>query len=476
MRWDYNYPFLTLGTTQDQFLGGYCHAVDRRTTFTIDDINRIIEFTLIQARFNDWIRISVNGNIIYVGPYGGDRLNVYFNTNYYTDDYYDYNYGYGYWNDYLFNLVQYGPAQWGHCELRTHWNQTLNIDIKPYLRTGINTIDMRVVVSGAGDGWMKFRTTQYCDCEWNEQWVSSCDGVGAELGNSRCLPPTRLCTEPAETRIIDNIPAYRECWAYEENYECAAPSTIEEDYCARLRERGCSQIGSQCTGTMESGLCESYDQLYQCETAPGTSSEVMDCGGQTMCMDGNCFDTAYEPSQDLGVAAASLGVITDAAADFDVDTNIIFRGDGLKCGKAMLDFSNCCKVAGWGQDLGLTQCNSTEQRLSLARRAGLCHYVGSYCSKKSFFGCISRKESYCCFKSKLARIIHEQGRAQLGMGWGSAKTPQCNGLTLEQLQSLDFSQIDFSEFFADALGDANSPNSAELQGLVEQYIQQSMPQ
>ena len=60
------------------------------------------------------------------------------------------------------------------------------------------------------------------------------------------------------------------------------------------------------------------------------------------------------------------------------------------------------------------------------------------------------------------------------MGWGSAKNPQCDGLTIEQLQSLDFSQIDFSEFYADAFDKANGPSSGELQGLIENYIQQSL--
>ncbi len=264
-----------------------------------------------------------------------------------------------------------------------------------------------------------------------------------------------------------------DCWSYESSYECAAPSTTEEDYCGELRQQGCIQIGSQCTGTLENGLCESYEQTYQCETAPGTTTEIIDCGGQTMCMDGGCFDTSYEPSNDFGEAAASLGAVSEAGEDFDVEANEIFRGEDLRCGKAILGFSNCCKIDGWGQDIGLDQCSSNEQRLALSRKGGLCHYVGSYCSNKTLFGCTSRKETHCCFKSKLARIIHEQGRVQLGLGWGSTKNPNCTGITIEQLQSPDFSLIDFSEFYADAMGKANSPNAGELQGIIENYIEQS---
>jgi len=458
MRWDYTYPILTLGTIADNIWGGYCAIFDRSTTFNIEDINKVAEFTLIQAGFDDWIRITINGTVVRVGPYGGDRLETVY-------------------REIIpgFNLtqVQYGAAQYGGCELSTSWNQSLNIDIMPYLQTGSNTIDMRVIVAGGGEGWMRFRATQYCDCDWSERWISTCDGLDAEVGIGLCAQPTRTCTQPAETRIIDGMSASRDCWAYENTYECAAPSTTEEDYCAELRDRGCAQIDTQCTGTMSNGLCESYEQTYQCETAPGISTEIMDCGGQTMCMEGGCFDTSYEPSNDLGQAAASLGVLTDAGADFDVNTNEIFKGDDLRCSKAILGFSNCCKIDGWGQYIGLDQCSSNEQRLALSRKGALCHYVGSYCSNRNLFGCTSRKETHCCFKSKLARIIHEQGRVQLGMNWGSAEAPNCTGITIEQLQSLDFSQIDFSEFYADAMGDANSPDSSELQGVIDNYIQQS---
>lgn len=454
MRWDYTYPILTLGTNAGNIWSGYCTLFDRRTTFDIEDIDKVKEFTLIQAGFDDWIRITINGNVVRVGPFGGDRLEVIPSP--------------------IFgSLVSYSASMLGGCELSTIWNQSLNINIKPYLQTGSNTIDMRVIVAGTGQGWMKFRATQYCDCDWSESWQSTCGGLEGELANGLCAQPTRTCTQPAETRIINGMSAYRDCWAFENTYECAAPSTTEEDYCAELRDRGCSQVGSQCTGTMNNGLCESYEQTYQCETSPGTSTEIMDCGGQTMCMEGGCFDTSYEPSNDFGQAAASLGALSEAGEDFNVDANEIFKGEDLRCSKAMLGFSNCCKIDGWGQDIGLDECTTNEQRLALSRQGGLCHYVGSYCSNRNLFGCTSRKETHCCFKSKLARIIHEQGRIQLGMNWGSSEAPNCASITIEQLQSLDFSQIDFSEFYADAMDKANSPSGGELQGLIENYIEQS---
>lgn len=74
-------------------------------------------------------------------------------------------------------------------------------------------------------------------------------------------------------------------------------------------------------------------------------------------------------------------------------------------------------------------------------------FVGTYCSKK-VVTCVERKESYCCYNSPLARILQEQGRPQLGKGWGSAQHPQCEGFTQDELERLDFDAMDLSEFEA----------------------------
>ncbi|MEW6587358.1 MAG: conjugal transfer protein TraN, partial [Nitrospirota bacterium] len=54
-----------------------------------------------------------------------------------------------------------------------------------------------------------------------------------------------------------------------------------------------------------------------------------------------------------------------------------------------------------------------------------------------------------CFNSKLGRIINEQGRPQIGKSFGSAKDPDCEGFTPEELSKLDFSRLDLSEYIND---------------------------
>jgi conjugal transfer mating pair stabilization protein TraN len=100
---------------------------------------------------------------------------------------------------------------------------------------------------------------------------------------------------------------------------------------------------------------------------------------------------------------------------------------------------------------GLLSCDQAEQILAMKKDNRLCHTVGSYCSVKiPIIGtCVQTTQTYCCFNSRLARILNEQGRAQIARGWGAPKSPDCSGFTVAQLQSLDFARMDLTEFYAE---------------------------
>ena len=100
---------------------------------------------------------------------------------------------------------------------------------------------------------------------------------------------------------------------------------------------------------------------------------------------------------------------------------------------------------------GLLSCEPGDQVLAMKRDKHLCHVIGSYCSLEvPVIGtCLESTVSHCCYNSRLARIIGEQGRAQLGRTFGSARRPDCSGFTLTELQGLDFSRMDLSEFYAE---------------------------
>ncbi|MDO3377086.1 conjugal transfer protein TraN [Geoalkalibacter halelectricus] len=98
-------------------------------------------------------------------------------------------------------------------------------------------------------------------------------------------------------------------------------------------------------------------------------------------------------------------------------------------------------------------CGRPDVEAALLDASGYCRYLGQYCERRwSGIGCVQRARGFCCFNSKLARIIHEQGRPQLKSfgpdgGWGHAQSPNCRGFTPEEFQMLDFARIDLSEYF-----------------------------
>ncbi|MDI9235195.1 hypothetical protein [Limnohabitans lacus] len=143
---------LYLGTIADNYWGGYGAVYDRSMTFNISNKDLYSKFTLAQASFDDWLMLQVNGNVAYVGPYGGDRLSTVSVP---------YTYCGGDWGcETAYELkVQYGANAFGWPELSTNWSLGLNVDLRPYLRAGQNTIFMRTIVAGRGEGAIRIDAT-----------------------------------------------------------------------------------------------------------------------------------------------------------------------------------------------------------------------------------------------------------------------------------------------------------------------------
>ncbi len=122
----------------------------------------------------------------------------------------------------------------------------------------------------------------------------------------------------------------------------------------------------------------------------------------------------------------------------------------------------------------LQGCDQEDMETGMLRGSGMCHEVGTYCTS-SFLGiCLQKARSHCCFNTKLGRIIQEQGRPQLksfnAIGWGPVKTPNCRGFTPEEFQSLDFSRIDLSEYYADIEARAQSLIQIDMKARVDAYL------
>jgi conjugal transfer mating pair stabilization protein TraN len=109
----------------------------------------------------------------------------------------------------------------------------------------------------------------------------------------------------------------------------------------------------------------------------------------------------------------------------------------------------------------LTPCADDSFTSSLIA-TGRCVTIGTKCVESLFGACLQEKQIQCCFASKLARIINQQARPQLDIDFGTVDAPDCRGLSPEEFQSIDFSQIDLSEYISDITIKSQSVIDAEI--------------
>lgn len=341
---------------------------------------------------------------------------------------------------------------------------------------------------------------------------------------NKCQRDSSVCADSApQTRIINDYPVTRSCWAYANKFSCVDNNSVSD--CAQSFVGDCVQNGpQQCIDYdtfFNPPVCTAYQTSFRCKQADAVYETVADCGG-------------LNPSdQDFARTVTFLEAGREAGAYLDPATMKVFNGADSRCKRKLFGLVNCCKRAGSGtgslnnlnvamaagsslgkaafstytfdalfasdapnwaitgfehlfdqgyssalaglmagqlsvegllqslvpgpwsmvwmaiQFSGIMNCDKRSLETGMKRDANLCRDIGEYCSKRLSVirTCVERTRTYCCFNSRLSRLINEQGRAQLGMGWGSARRPQCSGFTVEQLQSLNFAAMDLTEFY-----------------------------
>jgi len=215
---------------------------------------------------------------------------------------------------------------------------------------------------------------------------------------------------------------------------------------------------------------------YQCQTTHQSGGLL--CGGDYICKSGDCDDANGAGSSGFDTAVAKLAGLASAAENVrDANSTIdvrAFTGRAMSCRKAFAGFSNCCKDSGWGQDAGLSACNSDEMAIGKAKAKKITVSVGERCDHQGLGACIQKSQGYCVFDGKLARIIQEQGRRdQLGVRFGSGDNPDCRGISVPELQSINFDLINFSDFYEDLIKNQRVPDtSAQVQQIKDRIAAQ----
>ncbi|PNF13514.1 conjugal transfer protein TraN [Enterobacter cancerogenus] len=285
------------------------------------------------------------------------------------------------------------------------------------------------------------------------------------------------CTEAGGTRTVTvdgkEYSQTNSCWAYSDSY---VTGTSSRGNCGSLMDNPACTLSSHSCTTTESGVCTHQSETWQCQTTHSSSGLV--CGGEYICKSGDCDETNGAGDSGFDTAVAKLAGLASAAEDAKEANSQIevkaFTGKSMRCRKAFAGFSNCCKDSGWGQDTGLAACDDDEKALGKAKAKKITVSVGERCDKKVLGACIQKSQVYCVFDGKLARIIQEQGRRdQLGVKFGSGDSPNCRGITVPELQSIDFDKINFSDFYEDLMKNQKIPDtSTQVQQIKDRIAAQ----
>ena len=313
--------------------------------------------------------------------------------------------------------------------------------------------------------------------EGSEEFISYCDSLEALVDEGLCHYAERICSQGPETRVINGYKVHKDCWQYKQYYHCQ----VIKDECAALRAQGCHPLSSRCK-EMREGRCWIYEQRYQCPKGDLGLAQVQSPPNSIFCLTGDCQSTHYKANGEFLEAMSRLALLKEVQDDLRAnhhDALSIFKGEDKRCTRNCLNFKDCCRrLKGWGVSLGLAHCNEDEQALAQRRALHQCHQVGTYCAHRDpiLKKCTSKKTSFCCFGNRFARLLQEQGRAQLGLGWGAAEGPNCRGLSTEELSRLDLSRMNFSELFEDLMKKYKQPDAKILEQKTHEKIQDNLHQ
>ena len=293
----------------------------------------------------------------------------------------------------------------------------------------------------------------------NVEWDSNCT-----TNTEDAIELKAQCTQPGETRTFERegktFQIHQDCWEYSYHYLINESSDNE---CKKYEDNpNCTAAERECL-LQENGSCIRHRVKYQCQKTVKTDGYV--CGDKFFCSDGSCSDIENNVNSDFGHAVSQLATLAQAGKDIGLDANNLkaFSGRPMYCRKSGFGFSDCCKDSGWGHKVGLAKCSSEENALGQAKEKKLVVYVGTFCSKKILKKCVRRKSSYCVFDNKLARIIQYQGRSgQLGIGFGGASSPDCRGMSVDELQKIDFNRMDYSDFYDELNERTNMPDRNQI--------------
>ena len=370
-----------------------------------------------------------------------------------------------------------------------------NIDFKTYHRNRLEAdadVDARTIEAWTNSGiiiddvyvaWKHIEDAQSCDKyslenkviqeekweEVGEEWVAEDASTYMKGRGPDCRLTYREVLLGPETRIINGKAVSRNSWKDKQTYHCQYPPVKG---CETLRAAMCDEHSQRCVQSGTGGTCALWEKTFRCKTKSGRLVTTASSRDTLYCLDGNCIDTSYNDNQQFGEVMTKLSVFNEIKKDldkqgqFDAEKAKVFGGETLKCHKNVCEtlMYDCCgSLEGFTNMVGLSRCDAEEKALSERKKAGHCHYVGS--KSEDFLGFLWKSRdvhSYCCFPSKFMRVLQEKAREQLGKSWGWGGSPNCEGLTMEEIKRLRFDLMDLTEAYEEQLKTLKERNKGDV--------------
>ena len=296
-----------------------------------------------------------------------------------------------------------------------------------------------------------------------------------------CSDAVRTCVSSGE-REVQGFKVSRDCWEWAYVKQCNYPSKNDcrlYAHCYAVANRDCLLKDSMgnCVNLKREFSCKSWistpkeNKEARTDLVEKDGEESVICKG-IPCIDGNCVDKSYLTNGEMMDSVSKLYASSNMKPDKDHNFNL-FAGFANHCSKKPVGYSNCCpsSAKGWGKQIG-AKCTKDEISLINLREKNLCVYVGKKSSGTRPFHV--NKHHFCCFGNTLEKVIQVEGRKQLGISFGSGGSPNCRGLTMEEIQRLDFSKMDFSEFINELMvkftGTYKTPNPQEVGDTIKAHM------
>lgn len=449
---------------------------EESASFNVTAPGLLQSVTLRNAAYDDWQQYRVNNVVVWNDPAG------------WTGD-------------------SFSGAGWNGG----NHNRTINLDLTGYFTGGGSVqVLMRTAVDkrGEGQGYLviQSRNAQCSDGADNDgdgdsDYPSDRDCTSADDDREAAPPPQ--CNDGADNdgdgRLDMSDPGCSESSDNDEADTGGVGCTGSDCICGADTDSdgyvdGASEIQA-CDNYSGRSLCPIQRQACTASTVPVTdpstgmtrnetrhtcpadpNAPCIDVGsGNFQCSKNACMNRSSIPKENTdaqGPQAQDDGP-RDAGGNC-LGMIRIFPGNAARCRRSgtQTAFQNCCanKMARMGDTTGASgekkqreykeeassfevwdnQCDIPDQQTALLADSGYCIALGTYCAERwPLVGCVQRAQGYCCYNSKLARIVQEQGRPQIPSmgGFGTASRPSCRGFSAEEFQALDFSKMDLSDYY-----------------------------